>query len=47
MDFGAVRLSRVSSVRRVCLAFIAAIALGANHADALDQLQEQKVTLSN
>ena len=52
MDFGAVRLSRVSSVRRVCLAFIAAIALGANQApptpselygDLFVEVQEQRI----
>lgn len=52
MDFGAVRLSRVSSIRRVCLAFVAAIALGANQApptpselygDLFVEVQEQRI----
>ena len=52
MEFGAVRLSRVSSVRRVCLAFIAAIALGANQApptpselygDLFVEVQERRI----
>ena len=52
MEFGAVRLSRVSSVRRVCLAFIAAIALGANqdpptpselYGDLFVEVQERRI----